>query len=64
MSVAIRGQCEQPGNWPHIQSPQIHLQVKQHTQNVFTQEFMKIGPILNIVNKAKFYLFVENNEAL
>lgn len=29
VSIAIRGQCQQSGNWPHLQSPQVHLQVKQ-----------------------------------
>lgn len=33
--VTIRGQCQQPSNWPHLQSPQVHLQVKQITCLVY-----------------------------
>lgn len=29
MSVTFRGQCQQLGNRPHLQSPEVHLQVKQ-----------------------------------
>lgn len=31
VSVPVRSQCQQSGNWPHLQSPQVHLQVTSAT---------------------------------
>lgn len=38
MSDAVGGQRQQPGDWPHLQSPQVHLQVTQVTCSLFSQK--------------------------
>lgn len=35
VSDAVGGQRQQPGDWPHLQSPQVHFQVTQVTCVVY-----------------------------